>query len=110
MGDCVRWNMIQRISDAEKGVTATLTLKSQGGKTITLRAFNKVLKSIVEVTRPVTHKSLLKAHPFGMQYEDGIIFLLLYPLPTFACLIHSLLSLSYSLVYFSDYHYSLVIE
>ena len=73
MGGCVRYKMIQRISDAEKGVMATLTLKPQGGKTITLRAFNKVLKSIAEVTGFVTHKSLLKAHPFGMQYEDGII-------------------------------------
>ena len=66
MGECVRCKMIQCICDAEKGVTATLTLKPQGGKTITLHAFNKVLKSIAEVTRPVTHKSLLKAHPFGM--------------------------------------------
>ena len=29
--------------------------------------------SDAEVTGPVTHKSLLKARPFGMQYEDGII-------------------------------------
>ena len=43
-------------------------------KPITLRAFDAVLKNIEEVTNaPVTLKSLLKACPFGIQYDNGII-------------------------------------
>ena len=53
---------------------ATLTLKPENAKTITLRAFDGVLKKIAGVTDThVTIKSLLKAQPFGMHYDSGII-------------------------------------
>ena len=48
---------------------ATLALKPQGRKLITLKVFD----SFEEVEGPITHKSLLKACPFGLLYSDGII-------------------------------------
>ena len=65
--------MIQCISEDGSATMATLMLKPQGGKVITLTAFDKVLKKIAEVDGLDTQKSLLKSRPFGLQYHDGII-------------------------------------
>ena len=73
MGECVRCGTIQAISAEQTGVTATLCLQPQSGRIIKLRAFDHVLKNITELSGPITPKSLLKARPFTIQHEDGII-------------------------------------
>ena len=73
MGECVRCGTIQAISAEQTGVTATLCLQPQSGRVIKLRAFDHILKNIAEVSGTITPKSLLKARPFTIQHEDGII-------------------------------------
>ena len=48
MGECARCNMVQCISECQKSAVATLTVKSDGGKTMVLRAFDKVILHIAE--------------------------------------------------------------
>lgn len=73
MGECVCCGTLQVISDEQTGVTATLCLQPQNGQVIKLRAFDHVLKVIIDVSGPIIPRLLLKARPFTIHYEDGII-------------------------------------
>ena len=73
--ECAKCKAVQCISEGDnETVMATLILKPESAKTTTLRALDAVLKKIAEVTDvPATLKSLLKAGPFGIQYDNNII-------------------------------------
>jgi hypothetical protein len=74
-GECVKCTMVQCISECRKNATALLTLKTGVGESTMLRAFDKVLLDIAE--KPdvdnITPKILLKAKPFEIHFQDGII-------------------------------------
>ena len=72
IGECTKCKTVQCITEGDnRAVMATLIVKPEGAKSITLQAFDGVLQKIAEA--PVTLKSLLKARPFGIQYDNGII-------------------------------------
>ena len=75
IGECAKCKTVQCISEGDNlAAMATLILKPESAKPITLRAFDGVLKKIADVRdAPVTLKSLLKARPFAIQYDNGII-------------------------------------
>lgn len=73
MGECVRCSILQTVSTEQIGVSATLCLQPPSGRVLKLRAFDHVLKAITENNGPIAPKSLLKARPFTVTHEDGII-------------------------------------
>ena len=72
MGECLRCSMVQSLSDCHKGVMACVIVKSENN-TLTLRVFDKVITAIMDNQREVTPRELLRARPFGMHFQDGII-------------------------------------
>ena len=65
--------MTQCLSFLEMDVSVQLIIKSENGS-VTLRAFGKVIKDIVQKpSTEVTEMELLKAKKFDVVYSEGIV-------------------------------------
>ena len=71
VGECLRCSMVQNLSHCHTGVMACVIVKSENN-ILTLRVFDKVVTAIMDNQREVTPRELLRAHPFGMHFQDGI--------------------------------------
>lgn len=72
-GQCSKCHMTQCLLGLEMDVSVQLIIKSVNGS-VTLRAFGKVIKDIVEKpSTEVTERELLKAKKFDAVYSEGIV-------------------------------------
>lgn len=74
-GECAKCKMYQCLEGCKHNISVQLTLKSEDGSIVTLRAFDKVLCDITKTTdsKDVNMKVLLKAEVFNIRHFNGII-------------------------------------
>ena len=74
MGEYVKCQMMQCLSDCERVLTMEVMVKSASGEKRSLRVFDEAIVAIAETPRSeIMARVLVKAKPFAMVFSDGIL-------------------------------------